>query len=179
MTENKIKLYSNENKINGIFGGIQYELTCNGDVVNSEGTDVFEIIVEEKPVERQMKKTTYSKEEIIVIVDKAEILDEEDKEKLYNLLVEYKDVFSDQPGLIKDYEHKIIMKDETPFYLRSYPIPHIYKEEVGKQIQEMLDWKVNEKSQTNNDDPIRISMDARHLYSKIGGRLYFTICGAS
>lgn len=37
---------------------------------------------------------------------------------------------------------------ETPFYLRPYPIPYIYREAAKSQIAEMLNWGVIEIANT-------------------------------
>lgn len=119
----------------------------------------------------------YSDEEIKEIAWKTENLEQENKEKLNELLIEYKMIFSEQPGRIKGYEHKIILHDQTPFFQKSYPIPNIYKNEVGRQIREMIDWGVIIPKQTEyvsplvitrkKDNTIRVCVDARFINSRM------------
>ncbi|CAG9814585.1 unnamed protein product [Phaedon cochleariae] len=66
--------------------------------------------------------------------------------------------------------------DSTPFVKRSYPVPFSYKEEVRKQIDEMVDWGIMEKctdyvsplvTVIKEDKSVRICLDARYLNAKM------------
>lgn len=95
------------------------------------------------------------------------------KEQLRKLLLEFKDIFSECPGEMQGYEHEIVMTDESPFFIKPYPIPLVHREEVQRQIQEMLDWKIIEEARTEyisplvtvkkKDGSVRICVDARFL----------------
>ena len=59
--------------------------------------------------------------------------------QLLSLLDKYPDVFSDKPGLCSTVEHEIkLLPDFTPKRLRAYRVPQQYKEEVNRQIAELL-----------------------------------------
>nr|CAI5824872.1 unnamed protein product [Callosobruchus analis] len=69
------------------------------------------------------------------------------------------------------------MIDSEPFYCQNYPIPLKYKDEVDKQIKEMIDWGVVKKERTNfisppvvvrkRDSSARICLDARVLNNRM------------
>lgn len=102
---------------------------------------------------------------------------EKEKVKLKIMLEKYSNVFSDKPGIIRDYEHEIVLKDTTPFYFKSYPVPLIYRTEVKRQIQEMIDWGIIDKQRTEYVSPLvvvkkkcgspRICIDARYLNARM------------
>lgn len=66
---------------------------------------------------------------------------------------------------------------ETPFYLRPYPIPYIYREAAKSQIAEMLNWGVIEIANTEyinflvvvkkKDGGIQVCLAARFLNSRM------------
>lgn len=115
--------------------------------------------------------------EIKEAVKKSEMLNENEKENLYKLLCENKHVFSNKPGRVNNYEHEILLKDYTPFFLKSYAIPVKYREVVQKQIEEMIGWDVIEPAQTEyisplvivikKDKSVRVCLDARYLNSRM------------
>ncbi|VEN53305.1 unnamed protein product [Callosobruchus maculatus] len=123
------------------------------------------------------KRHTYTDSEFQQAVSKAENLNEVEKSSLYTLLKKYDVVFSETPGLIKGFEHTIKMKDKTPFFKRSYPIPVAYRNEVERQVKEMVAWNVIEPAQTEFVSPLvvvkkrdgsaRICLDARMLNKRM------------
>lgn len=102
---------------------------------------------------------------------------QKNKQNLFSLLNKYQNLFSDQPGLTNKYEHEIKLKDYSPFFQASYPVPHAYLASVRKQIQEMLDWGVIAPQQTEyvnplvvvikKDKSVRICLDARYLNGRM------------
>lgn len=64
--------------------------------------------------------------------------DEEHRQKFKELVNSYKEVFSNKPGLTNIYTHVIKMRDKTPFFRKSYPIPFAFRQEVQNQIDEIL-----------------------------------------
>nr|CAI5860855.1 unnamed protein product [Callosobruchus analis] len=118
----------------------------------------------------------YSDNEIKAVVDKSET-DESTRCRLENLLVRYRDVFSENPGCVKSYVHRVEMEDDSPFNAPMYPIPFCYREEVRKQVVEMERWGVITKQRTNYISPLvvvkkrdstpRICIDARILNSRM------------
>lgn len=119
----------------------------------------------------------YSDAEFKQAVDSAETFKSNEKKQLQGLLEKYREIFSETPGRTNRYEHIIELHDYSPFYKRSYPIPFAYREEVQRQINEMLDWDIIEPAQTEfvsplvvvkkKDNSIRICLDARHLNKRM------------
>lgn len=118
-----------------------------------------------------------SEENRLEIVKNAIMFTENEKKELVQVLNKHKQIFSDQPGLIKGYEHVIELRDKTPFCLKSYPIPYIYREAAREQIREMIKWGVVELAKTEYISPMivvekkdkspRICLDARFLNSRM------------
>lgn len=78
-------------------------------------------------------------------------------------------------------KHKIITKDETPVYTKTYRYPHHYKRDVENHIQELLDsgivkhssspysspiWVVPKKADASGTRKIRVVIDYRKLNDK-------------
>nr|CAH7745333.1 unnamed protein product [Callosobruchus chinensis] len=61
--------------------------------------------------------------------------DEVSRNRLENVLLQYSGVFSENPGCVKSYVHRVEMEDESPFNAPLYPIPFIYREEVKTQMK--------------------------------------------
>ncbi|KAL7291073.1 hypothetical protein TKK_0015204 [Trichogramma kaykai] len=59
------------------------------------------------------------------------------------------------PGTSK-VQHRIITTDDDPINVKQYKYPHALKEEVNKQVQEMLDSDVIEKSDSPYNNPLWI-----------------------
>ena len=92
------------------------------------------------------------------------------------LVSEYQNVFEGSKEPVKGYQFKIELMDEEPFNVKQYPIPHVFKAEVRKQINTMLEDGIIKKSMTpyvspivivrKKDNKIRFCIDARKLNSK-------------
>lgn len=125
----------------------------------------------------KFKAGSYSLAQIQAIVNDSQMLNDPDKRRLFSLLSSYQDIFSDRPGLIKNYKHKIELRDCSPFKQQLYPIPHAYRKEVDRQIQEMLDYGVISRAQTEyvsalvvvkkKDGSLRVCVDARQLNKRM------------
>lgn len=67
-----------------------------------------------------------SEEEIKGVAQNAKCFDDDYKNKLFQTLLEFRSIFSDEPGIMKAYQYEIIMRDSWPFFIKSYTIPHVY-----------------------------------------------------
>ena len=56
---------------------------------------------------------------------------------MYKVLVKYKDAFSlrDEIGLCPNMEIELELNDETPFFIRSFPIKETEKDVVDKEMK--------------------------------------------
>lgn len=73
-------------------------------------------------------------------------MSQQENEVFNQLLKEYQDIFSDNPGLIRKYECRIKLNPGEPIYQRSYPIPISKLSKMDKEIQRILDLGIIEKS---------------------------------
>ena len=65
-------------------------------------------------------------------------LSESRAKQMRELLLKYKDVFSNQPGTCNILEHKInLVEGYTPVFSRPYRVPERLKDEIDRQIQEL------------------------------------------
>lgn len=100
-------------------------------------------------------------------------LSEEQTLNLKEVLVRNLSVFSNKPGLIRDFELDIVLNDDTPFHLKQYPIPVAHRDAVQKEIDRMESWGVIERASTPYISPlvttvkkngsVRVCLDLRRL----------------
>jgi transposase InsO family protein len=70
----------------------------------------------------------------------------EAKGELMRLLEEYRDIFSDVPGRTELAEHEIKLTCNTPVRSKAYPTPYGLQKEIDREIEEMLESGVIERS---------------------------------
>ena len=83
-------------------------------------------------------------------------LDEEQKNEVQNLLYEYSDVFTDIPGSTDIAEHDIVLTSQQPVRCRPYPVPYALKQEIKKEIDNMLRLDIIEPCTSSYASPVVI-----------------------
>ncbi|KAL7298432.1 hypothetical protein TKK_0008222 [Trichogramma kaykai] len=120
----------------------------------------------------------------------TEGLDETEKFHALKIINDHKDIFhlpgETLPGTDR-IQHRIITTDDRPIHVKQYKYPHALKDEVNRQIQEMLNNDVIEKSESPYNNPLwivqkkpdaqgnkrwRIVLDFRALNEKTIGDAY-------
>lgn len=189
MADHKIHIDFSESLILGDFQGQRKQISCFGEWGRKEELNVSEITqasglegdedkdTEEKILNPPQGSTGYSEEEISAVVEKAETFSRIEKQKLFQLLVKYRSIFSDRPGRVQGYEHQIELHNYEPFFLKSFPVPFVYRNQVKEQIREMEEWGVIRKASTEYVSPLvvvkkkdgmpRVCLDARHLNARM------------
>ena len=82
-------------------------------------------------------------------------LSEVEKQQLFEVLDKYPDVFRDEPGLCKIFQHKIpVTPDFKPKRLKGYRIPEKLKPDVEQQINDMLEQGIIRRSTSPMASPI-------------------------
>jgi len=104
-------------------------------------------------------------------------LSPQEDEKFKQLLQDYQHIFSDNPGLIRNYECQIKLSPGEPIYQRPYSIPISRLSKMDKEVQRMLDLGIIEKSNSPWSSPIigiekkngdiRLCIDARQINKRI------------
>ena len=107
-------------------------------------------------------------------------LDLAEKRSLYKVLVKYKDAFSlrDEIGLCPNMEIELELNDETPFFIRPFPIKETEKDVVDKEMKKGCMLGILKKGMSSYSSPImliprkltgipRIVTDFRHLNSRL------------
>jgi len=112
-------------------------------------------------------------QQIRLIIQEINTLDSNRKNKLEHLLIKHKEIFSDKPGCINSYIHKITLNSSKPFVRRSYPIPIKYRTVVEEEINKMIRDGIIKRSVSpycnplrvvnKKDGNIRLYLDARFL----------------
>lgn len=120
----------------------------------SSALQVSEIILEKTNTDDSRDTTCYDPQTMQEMVSKAESFGEVEKQNLYELLLNYHELFFEQPGRVRHYQHSIKMQDTEPFFIKSYFMPYVFREEVEQQIQEMLDWVVISRCHTEYVSPV-------------------------
>ncbi|KAL5489210.1 hypothetical protein EMCRGX_G018277 [Ephydatia muelleri] len=100
-------------------------------------------------------------------------LSEAQRGQLEELLTEYGDVMSNNPGRTAVVEHQVTTTDTRPVRLSPYRLPHAYQDLVHKEVQEMLDAGIIERSLSEwaspivlvnkKDGTLRLCIDYRRL----------------
>lgn len=117
-------------------------------------------------------------EEINNKVNECKNLTLEEKKQLENLVWEYRDVFSTKPGLIKNFEYELKLREGVEeHFFKSYPVPRKYEEAVEKEMNRMLKQNLIQRSNSTwinplvivakKDGSVRLCLDARHLNEKL------------
>ena len=60
------------------------------------------------------------------------------QEEMMDTLARYTEVFSDIPGKTDMIEHKIKLTDNNPVRSRPYPLPYAMRENLKREIEDML-----------------------------------------
>ena len=107
-------------------------------------------------------------------------LDPAEKRSLYKVLVKYKDAFSlrDEIGLCPNMEIELELNDETPFFIRPFPIKETEKDVVDKEMKKGCVLGILKKGMSFYSSPVmliprkltgipRIVTDFRHLNSRL------------
>ena len=105
---------------------------------------------------------------------------EREKNNLYKVLYKYKKAFSlrDEIGLCQSMEVELELKDETPFFIRPFPIKESDKDIVDKEMRKGCLLGILKKGMSSYSSPImliprklsgipRIVTDFRHLNSRL------------
>ena len=119
------------------------------------------------------EKYCITDDEIEEKVARCELLDGEEKRKFWEVLKKYRDIFLKKPGRISIYEHKLKIKDDQPFIIKTYPIPMSLRELVTAEINNLLELGIIRRSNSpyinplvtslKKDGSVRICLDARKL----------------
>ena len=112
-------------------------------------------------------------EDVRILVASLENVSEEQKNIVEELVRKFKRLFSCKGEGAGDYVHEIRLKDTRAVVRRSYPVPFALREEVGREINDMLVNGIIERSTSQYCNPlrvvkkqdgrIRIYLDARFL----------------
>lgn len=111
-------------------------------------------------------------------------MNEEEKSGIVNLVTKYSDIFYQEGeplSFTHQVKHQIRTTDEIPIYARNYRFPEIYRQEVDRQIEQMLAdgivkhsdspwnapiWIVPKKADASGKPKFRIVIDYRKLNEK-------------
>jgi len=83
-------------------------------------------------------------------------LTETQKQELFALLREFRDIFSDLPGITDIAEHRIQLTDNNPIRCKPYPIPYALRDVVKSEIDEMCQLGIIEPSESPYSSPLLI-----------------------
>ena len=121
---------------------------------------------------------------------KLDYLDEKEKLNLFETIGDYLYQFhlpGDKLGATTIISHKIVTTDDKPVFNKNYRYPHVFRNEVGKQVNELLLsgivqssnspynsplWIVPKKPDTQGNKRWRMVIDYRALNEKTVGDAY-------
>ena len=126
----------------------------------------------------------YEPADLRAVSKEAVHLEEEQQEKLHDLLKRYETLFDGTLGHWNDVEYKIDLKpDVQPYHARAYPIPHKYTETLKLEVERLCEIGVLKKVNRSEwaaptfivpkkDGSVRFISDFRELNKRIRRRPY-------
>lgn len=112
-------------------------------------------------------------DQIVESVNANTVLNETEREQLLKLLLKYRKLFSNYPGLVSDYQHQIHVKDGGYYFEKNYPVPMAYRDQVEEQLAKMVEQGIIERASSpyinplvvviKKDKGVRLCLDAREL----------------
>jgi hypothetical protein len=103
-----------------------------------------------------LKLLTSQQTETYKDVDVNQSLAPEIQQKVWQLLQEYQDIFTDVPGQSRLGEHRIELTTNEPVRSKAYPVPYAMREQLDKELDEMLKMDIIERSDALYASPIVI-----------------------
>ena len=94
-----------------------------------------------------------SHKETIEDIEYGKELENEQKSDIQSLVKEFKHLFDPKPGNTDIVEHSIKLTSDVPVHCKPYKIPYQTREELKKDIQEMIDLKVIRESDSPYASP--------------------------
>ena len=76
------------------------------------------------------------------------------KNEIKELLCEFSDVFSSNPGLTDLVEHKVELECDRPIRCKPYPVPFALQDVVEQEIEQMLEMGIIEPSESPYSSPL-------------------------
>ena len=144
--------------------------------VNIKGkVKVFHINMLKQYIEREVEKTVFdvvgasivhaeeddmeivcmeTEEKVGTQVNVNENLSESQKQDIYTLIKEFETVISDKPGHTTLVEHKIVLTDDSPVFVKQYPLPFKSEEIIVTETNKMLEMGIIEPSNSAYSSPI-------------------------
>ena len=87
----------------------------------------------------------YSPADLQLEVEKLDLA-EDDKAKLYDLLVKYNTLFDGTLGIWKSEPvHLELKPDAKPHHSKPYPVPHSQEKKIKEELQRFVEWKILRK----------------------------------
>ena len=87
-------------------------------------------------------------------IEISQNLPEEERQEIQGVLSEYAEVFYDIPHIANAAEHHIFTHEEKPIRCSPYRIPNSQKAEFEKELCEMLELGIIEKSESDWASPV-------------------------
>jgi hypothetical protein len=172
---NEIRLIINNQNVVREFDRVYQDgITCfiTNNMNNEDEYCDINVIGENKSPDNNNNKHL-SDQEIISMIKENQYLEDTQQEDLITLLLQYKHIFSETPGLCQVYEHELKVTDHKSFKQMSYPVPLAYQDAVLQEINRMENLGIIERSKSNYINPIipvikktgeiRLCLDARKI----------------
>lgn len=152
------------------------ELACEEELEDAENILAW-VGMPEVRVNHVSERVRHWDTEVEAILGKCQTDDMVERECVRKLVNNYRDVFSEKIGRTNAYQARIPVKDDVPFKQKTYPIPWSCREEVERQVQEMLSQGIIERGNSpyvnplvcvrKRDGSVRVCVDARSVNEKI------------
>ena len=122
---------------------------------SSEINELSAVVIEvEDEMDVDMDLYRVSQKETYHDVHICDQLNEEQKQDIQQLLIEFEDIFTDIPGRTMLTEHSILLTTDAPIHCKPYPLPHSMYEVVDAELDSTLKMDVIESSNSPYASPI-------------------------
>lgn len=126
-------------------------------------------------IKQCVENKNISSKDKMLDVNIGNCLNDVQKLQLKELINQYSNIFRKEPGRVNCYQHNLEVSDNTAVIQRTYPIPLHYRDQVDKEIENMLKCGIIERASSQFINPmvvvtkpngkIRLCLDARKLNS--------------
>src|SRR5688572_17535504 len=89
------------------------------------------------------------------------------KNEIKELLCEFSDVFSSNPGLTDLVEHKVELECDRPIRCKPYPVPFALQDVVEQEIEQMLEMGIIEPSESPYSSPLLLIRKKDHTFRPV------------
>lgn len=176
-----INININNNNVNLKFGQVTIDgISCyieysNNDIYNYEDDIIYDNIIKinKNSINTSKPKCSINPTTVKESLTGNQLMSDEQCSQLTELILKYKDIFSDEPGVCNKYQHNLMVENPQNFKRKTYPVPLAHQSKVLQEIERMESLNIIERCHSTFINPIipvikksgdvRLCLDARSI----------------